>query len=239
MFTALVCVVLLSSALSALPVLAKPAQFSDEFARTKVVPLCAATELDDPQICLSRTFTNATVLHSVTRLCNKISNDTCRGYTAINHADKAIMLAFRGTVGDHQLVLESKETLFNDKIQWIAGGAVSRYFYNAFFALWNGGIKDDFLALANKYKDHELWIVGHSLGGSIASLAASYIEKVKLFDGNRIKLVTFGQPRTGDDEFASVHDLQIPYSFRVTHAHDVIPHSPPKGYHSYKHHKAE
>ncbi|VDP18707.1 unnamed protein product [Heligmosomoides polygyrus] len=35
--------------------------YSDEFARTKVVPLCAATELDNPQICLSRHFANATV----------------------------------------------------------------------------------------------------------------------------------------------------------------------------------
>ncbi|KAK6028486.1 triacylglycerol lipase, partial [Ostertagia ostertagi] len=124
-------------------------------------------------------------------------------------------------------------------VPWIAGGAVSKYFYNAFFSVWNGGIKDDFLTLANKYKDYELWIVGHSLGGSMASLAASYIAKVKLFDGNMIKLVTFGQPRTGDADFATVHDSQIPYSFRVIHAHDVIPHSPPRGYHNYRHHKSE
>ncbi|PIO72078.1 hypothetical protein TELCIR_06010, partial [Teladorsagia circumcincta] len=158
MLVAFIFTLLLSiSSAVALPVFAKPAHFSDEFARTKVVPLCAATELDDPQICISRTFTNATVLHRINTLCDKESTDTCSGYTAINHADKAIMLAFRGTVGDQQMFRESAITLFEDKVPWIAGGAVSKYFYNAFYSVWNGGIKDDFLTLANKYKDYELW----------------------------------------------------------------------------------
>ncbi|KIH53155.1 hypothetical protein ANCDUO_16726, partial [Ancylostoma duodenale] len=33
--------------------------------------------------------------------------------------------------------------------------------------------------------------------------------------------------------------FQIPYSFRVTHDHDVIPHSPPEGLAQYHHHKSE
>ncbi|PIO58444.1 hypothetical protein TELCIR_20122 [Teladorsagia circumcincta] len=35
------------------------------------------------------------------------------------------------------------------------------------------------------------------------------------------------------------YSQEIPYSFRVIHAHDVIPHSPPRGYHNYRHHKSE
>ncbi|VDO11131.1 unnamed protein product [Haemonchus placei] len=73
----------------------------------------------------------------------------------------------------------------------------------------------------------------------MASLAASYIEKVKLYDGNLIKLVTFGQPRTGDDVFAKAHDAQIPYSFRIVHGHDNIPHNPLNGFRHYRHHKSE
>ncbi|VDM85836.1 unnamed protein product [Strongylus vulgaris] len=80
----------------------------------------------------------------------------------------------------------------------------------------------------------------------MAALAASYIEKMKLFDGNNIKVVTFGQPRTGDRAFADAHGkqielskLQIPYTFRVTHDHDIIPHLPVKGQKQYYHHKSE
>ncbi|KAK6060849.1 triacylglycerol lipase [Cooperia oncophora] len=231
--------VLLTSLAISMPVFDKPARFSDEFARTKVVPLCAATELDDPRICINKAFKNVTVLHKVTVPCDKNTTDTCSGYTAVNHEDKAIMLVFRGTVGNHQMATESAVTLFAEQMPWIAGGKVSRYFYNAFFAVWNGGIKDDFVTVANKYKDYELWAVGHSLGGSMASLASSYVVKTKLFDGNRIKLVTFGQPRTGNKDYADAHDAQVPYSFRVTHAHDTIPHNPPKGFHNYTHHKSE
>ncbi|EYC33585.1 hypothetical protein Y032_0002g881 [Ancylostoma ceylanicum] len=221
------------------PVLAAQPHFSDEFARTKVVPLCAATEGASPQTCLSRTFPNATALRRINVRCDKWAPDTCSGYVAVSHADKAIMLAFRGTVGQLQLYVESESTLFEQRTPWVAGGVVSTYFYNAFTSVWTAGIKDDFLSTANKYQDYELWIVGHSLGGAMASLAASYIEKMKLFDGNRIKLVTFGQPRTGDKTFADAHGIQIPYSFRITHAHDVIPHVPPQGMKQYHHHKSE
>ncbi|VDN32045.1 unnamed protein product [Cylicostephanus goldi] len=106
-------------------------------------------------------------------------------------------------------------------------------------AVWNGGVKDDFLTSAHKYPEYELWIVGHSLGGSMAALAASYIEKMKLFDGKKIKVVTFGQPRTGNRAFADIHGEQIPYTFRVTHNHDVIPHLPLKNMKQYHHHKSE
>ncbi|VDO22796.1 unnamed protein product [Heligmosomoides polygyrus] len=130
------------------------------------------------------------------------------------------MLAFRGTVGFTQMFAESAVTVFEEMVKWVAGGKVSKYFYNAFTAVWAAGIKDDFLTLKNKYPSYELW-------------------KMKLFDGNRIKLITFGQPRTGDKDFAAAHEAQIPYTFRVTHAHDVIPHSPVKGLRNYYHHKSE
>ncbi|KHJ80882.1 triacylglycerol lipase [Oesophagostomum dentatum] len=119
------------------------------------------------------------------------------------------MIAFRGTLGTTQLFLESESILFENKTAWVAGGMVSTYFYNAFMKVWTAGVKDDFLTLATKYGDYELWVVGHSLGGSMAALAASYIEKMNLFDGNRMKLVTFGQPRTGDRTFAAAVGNQV------------------------------
>lgn len=125
------------------------------------------------------------------------------------------------------------------QVKWVAGGSVSNYFYEAFTSVWMAGMGGDVVALRRKYPDYKLWIVGHSLGGAMASLAASYIEKMKIADGNRIKLVTFGQPRTGDRAFAKAVGEQIPYSFRVTHAHDVVPQFPPKGFRNYYHHRSE
>ncbi len=49
-------------------------------------------------------------------------------------------------------------------------------------------------------------VVGHSLGGAMASLGAALAAHEKLFAPHRIKLVTLGQPRTGDLAFAKAHD---------------------------------
>ncbi|VDM63118.1 unnamed protein product [Angiostrongylus costaricensis] len=80
---------------------------------------------------------------------------------------------------------------------WIAGGKVSKYFNTAFMALLDAGIKDDFNALISL--------------GAVASLAASYIIAANLTFSGRVQLVTFGQPRTGDKDFAHAHDKQVFY----------------------------
>uniref|UniRef100_A0A914DTU5 Fungal lipase-like domain-containing protein n=1 Tax=Acrobeloides nanus TaxID=290746 RepID=A0A914DTU5_9BILA len=42
-----------------------------------------------------------------------------------------------------------------------------------------------------------------------------------------IKLYTFGQPRVGNVDLAMKHDELVPFSFRVVHRRDFVPHSPP------------
>ncbi|EPB67415.1 triacylglycerol lipase, partial [Ancylostoma ceylanicum] len=85
------------------------------------------------------------------------------------------------------------------------------------------------------------WVTGHSLGGAMASLAAHAIVGSGIADSKKLKLITLGQPRTGDKVFAKNHTASIDYSFRVTHWRDVVPHIPsfderPAGYY---HHKSE
>lgn len=92
---------------------------------------------------------------------------------------------------------------------WIAGGKVSKYFGDAFTTLWNQGMKDDFLKLRNANPTYEVWVTGHSLGGAMASLAASYIVASGVVPSTDVKLVTFGQPRTGNKDFAHAHDGQV------------------------------
>ncbi|ETN75964.1 hypothetical protein NECAME_12009 [Necator americanus] len=101
---------------------------------------------------------NFQALRKVTVRCDHWDTDTCNAYVALNHADKAIMMAYRGTIGQTQMVYESLSTVFQNRTAWVAGGTVSTYFFNAFTAVWNGGIKDAFLSASNKYKDYELWV---------------------------------------------------------------------------------
>ncbi|RCN51601.1 triacylglycerol lipase [Ancylostoma caninum] len=61
-----------------------------------------------------------------------------------------------------------------------------------------------------EHPDWDIWISGHSLGGALATLAASYLVKSRrVAESNTVKLVTFGQPRVGDKEFANSFDEEV------------------------------
>jgi predicted lipase len=69
-------------------------------------------------------------------------------------------------------------------------------------------------------------IVGHSLGGALATHAALSLANQKMPVSI---LYTYGSPRVGDQKFSEWYDYQINTSnkFRVTHGHDPVPHLPP------------
>ncbi|MBF0140108.1 MAG: lipase family protein [Magnetococcales bacterium] len=70
-------------------------------------------------------------------------------------------------------------------------------------------------------------LCGHSLGGAVAAILATYLFYYGMNVGAKIHLTTFGQPRCGDDVWASnIKWLsRIPY-IRVVNAGDPVPHLP-------------
>jgi predicted lipase len=64
-------------------------------------------------------------------------------------------------------------------------------------------------------------IVGHSLGGAIANLDAIYL-KLQI-PSLSVKIVTYGQPRVGNQAFADYMDAKFPDLTRVTNQADLIP----------------
>ncbi|EPB66346.1 triacylglycerol lipase [Ancylostoma ceylanicum] len=197
------------------------ATYSDAVARSKMLPLASAAYARNPQNCLTNRFTSAVLKRQVNVKCDAFKSDICSGYSAVLNGDKAIVLSFRGiaktqrgksifrgTDGFLQLVEEANKSVFESQTAWIAGGKVSKYFNDAFMAVWNGGMKDDFNTLRAQYPTYQVWVTGHSLGGSMASLAASYIVATKLAPAANVELLTFGQPRTGNKEFSAAHDNQ-------------------------------
>ncbi|KAK6746668.1 hypothetical protein RB195_000129 [Necator americanus] len=215
------------------------ATYSDDVARNKMLPLSSAAYSNSPQNCLTNKFTNAVLKRQLNIKCDLFKTDVCSGFSAVLNGDNAIVLGFRGTDGFLQLVQEADKSVLKSQVSWIAGGKVSKYFNDAFMSIWNGGMKDDFNTLRAKYPTYQVWVTGHSLGGAMASLAASYIVAAKLVPAANVELVTFGQPRTGNKEFSAAHDSQMPYSFRVTHWRDVVPHIPLEDMEGYYHHKFE
>ncbi|EYC01596.1 hypothetical protein Y032_0106g3777 [Ancylostoma ceylanicum] len=212
------------------------AKYSDSFSRKFMFPLSAAAYSGWPQGCINRLFSNSTVYRQIEAPCDQ---DTCSGFTAVLHPQKAIVLSFRGTTSILQLIQEINKTVFVSWYRWLFGGQVSMYFGDAFVRIWNHGMGEDFVALRKMYPDYEIWVTGHSLGGAIASLASSYIIAGGYADAKKTKLVTFGQPRTGDVDYSAAHNTQAEYSFRVTHYRDIVPHIPMGKSGGYHHHQRE
>lgn len=52
-------------------------------------------------------------------------------------------------------------------------------------------------------------MTGHSLGGAMASIAAATAVKKGYFTSANVLLYDFGQPRTGDNNYAAAHDTLV------------------------------
>ncbi|KAK6740410.1 hypothetical protein RB195_008709 [Necator americanus] len=190
--------------------------YTDEFARKYMYILSAAAYSDAPSKCMER-FENATVHNQTYANCT----GNCSGFTAVIHEKKAIVLSFRGTTDMQQLFAEIKDSTFKEWSNWTHGGRVSKYFSDAFLSLWEGGMEKDFENLTTYYQNYEIWVTGHSLGGALATLAASVV--AGKHNRTNVKLVTFGQPRVGDETFAKKHNEMVNFSYRVIYWSDVVP----------------
>uniref|UniRef100_A0A914QJ80 Fungal lipase-like domain-containing protein n=1 Tax=Panagrolaimus davidi TaxID=227884 RepID=A0A914QJ80_9BILA len=150
-----------------------------------------------------------------------------------------IILAFRGTSDYDQQMFEQGWN-YTEMVPFSAGGKVGKYFFDTFNNVWNkGGMKDDVYTLKNKYPTYRFHVVGHSLGGAVASIAAATIVSNGIAPANRTHLYTFGEPRSGDKDYANAFiSLQI-NSIRIVHNRDAIPHLPSLNDTVYYHHVRE
>lgn len=124
--------------------------------------------------------------------CDKLT--ACHGYVAVSPKRKAIVVAFRGTQGNVQLVAEVIEAL--QKKVPMAGGKVFQYFYDG-MAVMHPNMSANVRQVLKQNPDYEVWVTGHSLGGALASLMATQFRVEELVSADKIKLITYGQPRVG------------------------------------------
>lgn len=68
-------------------------------------------------------------------------------------------------------------------------------------------------------------MTGFSSGGALATIAALDLKEIF---GKVDDFYSFGQPRVGNEAFASFFTQQIPQRFRVIHYADIVTHVPPQ-----------
>ncbi|XP_066935782.1 lipase ZK262.3-like [Clytia hemisphaerica] len=134
-----------------------------------------------------------------------------KALVAENAAKNEIIVSFRGAQGTGQMfsILESSlkrktiDSWFGSSRQNIK---INKYFYQAFIKILPA--LEPYLALPGK----KYIFTGHSLGGVLASITAMYTARLNNgpWSNPQTCLITFGQPRVGDSNFARKHDELIP-----------------------------
>lgn len=119
------------------------------------------------------------------------------------------VLVFRGT-NAFETWLSNLNTL---QTGWEAGGLVHAGFKNEFLKIW--GMVEECLSEVPPH--FSLFYTGHSLGGAMATLAASLRPPSAVY--------TFGSPRVGDAAF--VQSLREVPMFRVVNNRDLVSMLPP------------
>ncbi|KAF8376529.1 hypothetical protein PRIPAC_82958 [Pristionchus pacificus] len=216
------------------------ADYDDSLARNIMFPLAsAAYGLGDTiQQCLDKHLPGTKLSFRAEVRCDSTYKDTCSGYTFIDDKSTRIGLVFKGTDKILQLSEETHSLLQDPAVPFKDGGMVGPYFNTCFLQLWNkSGLGADVQRLSAAHPDYTLYITGHSLGASMSALAVVRIAKNKIHPVDKIINYNFGEPRTGDKQFASLFDSLLK-GYRVIHDKDLIPHTPFPSM-GYQHHATE
>ena len=131
------------------------------------------------------------------------------------------VLCFRGTEPKEFSDIKADLNAWPDKAQ--AGGRVHNGFQNETEKLW-----EELVAHKEKtfiLKSQEFFICGHSLGGAMATVAASRFDDVDA-------LFTYGSPRVGSKKF--VKAITCPH-YRHVNNNDIVP-KVPFAFMGYRHH---
>lgn len=155
------------------------------------------------------------------------SSDVLQGFVAWDSVSNAVVVSFRGTV----------ETSIKDWVDNIA--ILKTYPFSKYpsagvhLGWWNAwkSLKDDFVAaiqkIASAHNANKVVVTGHSMGASLATLAAM---DVRLSYGYDVAVANFESPRPGDHNFMNALSAEVPEVWRVTHAKDLVVHTPPESF---------
>jgi hypothetical protein len=150
-----------------------------------------------------------------------------------NHSDRPnhLVVAFRGTAGSDDIITDMNMVLTPIDIGDDVPDDV--YIHEGFReALMEDGIIEEIEGkVLNSLNDqslnlsNEIYVTGHSLGGALAQLFGAYW--AHKYPGNRVKLISFGQPRVGVSEFKTwAEDLTNFNQIRIVYRNDPVPRRP-------------
>ncbi|KIJ68022.1 hypothetical protein HYDPIDRAFT_107601 [Hydnomerulius pinastri MD-312] len=152
-----------------------------------------------------------------------------QGFIARDEKRKELVVAFRGTTDLTSVLVDTSiilTTLKGDGLPPSNSRSTQARVHAGFLVAYQSVAQTMLDALGPQlraYPSYNVILCGHSLGGSIASIASIAIQHT--FPGKAISLYTFGQPRTGDPAFAELVEgaIGVENIYRCVHLIDGVP----------------
>ena len=140
----------------------------------------------------------------------------------MNKNSKKFVFAFPGTRGIPQFMKEVYHqggVVYDEE----SSGKIMGYFQSIYTQL-KDNLRKFTKELVDKYHEYQFIFVGHSLGASMATIAIHDLIKSKIIPVTVSEpvLITYGQPRTGNDIFSNEVMKYVPIIFRVVRQGDFI-----------------
>jgi len=134
----------------------------------------------------------------------------------------AIYVVFRGTKTISEWIADAHFT----QVPYtpVSGGGLTEDGFTTIYATLRDAILAEVNTLAQSDAYTTLYVTGHSLGASLATLAAPDLARATRFAAP--VLYDFASPRTGDPVFAALVN-ELPTSWRVVNTNDEVPRLPP------------
>lgn len=164
------------------------------------------------------------LLNEACRLSQKCYDNRCLLFLVKEYSSDTLLVAFKGTT----TLREAFVDMNIGQIDLGKFGKVHRGFYEYFAEMHRDHLTD----LFNETSYGNFVFTGHSLGGAIATIAASYFGG--LFSDKNVYCISFGAPRVGNARFVKTFHKRVHKSFRFENRNDVVTNLPPSVF-SYKH----
>ncbi|VDM76105.1 unnamed protein product [Strongylus vulgaris] len=213
---------------------AKGRRYTDALGRS-LFSISLSLKHDDPATCLRNVRPDISYVRTFTIDCDN-SGNTCRGLLGVSVEAKSLYISYRDSASHKQVQGELAAELLNG--------------FGAQLGAWEKFEDPEVGMLRNWYLQHDidntiltvthivacllpLQVTGYSLGGSLASMTALYLARKQMVDtklvGNvwyssltKLRLVTFGEPRTGNVGFAEAMEKYVKFRYRVVKGDDFV-----------------
>mmetsp|Transcript_13414 Transcript_13414/g.25764 ORF Transcript_13414/g.25764 Transcript_13414/m.25764 type:complete len:427 (+) Transcript_13414:131-1411(+) len=189
------------------------------------------------------------LLHAGAAYCNAsaIQDWTCRPCLDPNFVPVEVVLdpdlylqGYIGTTGSSSasqpeyIVISFRGTIANSLVDWISDLTFKQIapwpeypnmlVHEGFYRAYTNSLQAQVLEVLEKLPHLPVYVTGHSLGASIAAICAW---DLKMYQGVHVpEIYTYGQPRTGNFNFAITYAKHMHNLWRVVHHFDIVPHIP-------------